>query len=164
MSTLDPINELKEDHKKVRDYLLNMIEALGRRDAQKALEILLLLDKLGGPHFRFEEETFYPALEKFFGKDYYEYLLRAHDRVINAAKRIAEVLGKGSVTQEEAESLVKLTRSEILPHPIECEGLVLLAEKLSQEDLNKIAGNLATARQAAVPLLEWADTIRSRKA
>lgn len=75
-SGIDPINELREDHKKVRDYLLDFISAAENLNAQKALEILLFLDKLGGPHFRFEEETFYPALEKFFGKEYHEYLLR----------------------------------------------------------------------------------------
>lgn len=55
---LDPIRELREDHKKVKDYLLELIEALNKRDAQRSLEILILLDKLGGPHFRFEEERY----------------------------------------------------------------------------------------------------------
>lgn len=57
----DPINELKTDHEQVRDYLLDLIDASARRDAKKALELLLTLDKLTGPHFRFEEESLYPV-------------------------------------------------------------------------------------------------------
>ena len=163
MTKLDPINELKEDHKKVRDLLLGMISALQRRDVQKTLELLIELDKLGGPHFRFEEESFYPALEKFFGKEYFKYLIGVHDRVINAAKQIAEVLGKGSIT-EEANGLIGIIRSEILPHPIECEGLTLLAERLQSSELEVIAKNIEESRRAGVPLLEWADTIRAKGA
>ncbi|MEM4298364.1 MAG: hemerythrin domain-containing protein, partial [Nitrososphaerota archaeon] len=69
------MKELSEDHKKVRDLLLEMISSLNRKDAQRTLELLIELDKLGGPHFRFEEESLYPALEKFFGKEYFEYLI-----------------------------------------------------------------------------------------
>jgi hypothetical protein len=65
----DPILELKEDHKKVRDFLLDFIDAVDRLDAQKALEIMISLDKLGGPHFRFEEETLYPALKNSLAKN-----------------------------------------------------------------------------------------------
>lgn len=161
---LDPIEELREDHKKVKEYLLELIEALNKKDAQRSLEILIMLDKLGGPHFRFEEETLYPALKKFFGEEYYQHLLKAHDRVIAAAKKIAEVLGKGTITEEEARTLVSTVRSEILPHPIECEGLALLADRLSKEELIAIAKNIQQSRDENVPLLEWAETIRGRKA
>ena len=162
-AALDPVAELSADHKVVRDILLDIIDASSRRDAEKALELLLTLDKLGGPHFRFEEESFYPALEKFFGKEYHEYLLSAHDRIIRSAKKLAEILGKGEITEEESVKLPEIIRSDILPHPIECEGLVLLGEKLGKEDLDKIARNLEESRKADIPLLEWADKVRARK-
>lgn len=73
------------------------------------------------------------------------------------------MLGKGSITRGEAEELIGIVRSDILPHPIECEGLTLFAEKLSSEDVRKIAENLIAAREADVPLLEWADTIRTKR-
>jgi hypothetical protein len=84
--------------------------------------------------------------------------------VIKAAKEIVEILGKGSITRDEAAKLKKIVRRDILPHPIECDGLPLFAEKLSPEELDRIAENLAVARKADVPLLEWAETIRKRKA
>ncbi len=163
MAKLNALAELRSDHTVVRDTLLDLIDALSKRDATRALEILIYLDKITGPHFRFEEESFYPALGKFFGQEYLEYLLSAHDRVIKAAKELAAVLGKGEITEEEAERLVNLVRSQVLPHPVECEGLALFAERLSPEELEAISANLEAARKADVPLLEWAETIRARK-
>ncbi len=115
--------------------MLELIKALNKKDVQKSLELLILLDKLGGPHFRFEEETLYPILKKFFGEKYYQYLLKVHDRVIANAKKIVEIVGKGYITEDEARMLISMVRSEILPHPIECEGLTLLMGRLSEEEL-----------------------------
>ncbi len=164
MTKLDPIATLKSDHRVVRDILLELIEASSRRDAIKSLELLIRLDKLGGPHFRFEEESLYPALEKYFGQEYYEYLLSAHDRIIRSSKTLSEILGKGEISEEEAGRLPDIIRNEILPHPIECDGLTMLAEKLSQVELEEIRQNLKVALKADIPLLEWADKVRERKA
>ena len=160
---VDPIKEFSNDHYLVRDLLLKLIEYIENKDVVNALETLIQLDKLGGPHFRFEEETLYPMLERFFGPEYYEYLLSAHDRVIKAARRISEVLSRGELDEEQSRELVSLIRRDILPHPIECEGLTLLIEKLNTEELNKIAESIKKAREEAVPLIEWANTIRKRK-
>lgn len=162
--TTDPIGTLKADHVKVRDGLLELIDATSRRDATKALEILIRLDKFTGPHFRFEEESLYPALERFFGKEYYEHLLNAHDRVIRTAKQLAAILGKGEITEKESQELPAVIRTQVLPHPIECEGLTLFTERLSKKELDRIAANLADSQKANVPLLEWADKVRVRKA
>jgi DNA-binding GntR family transcriptional regulator len=163
MPHLNPIEELRADHLQVRDSLLDLVAAVRSRDAEKALEILFQLDVLTGPHFRFEEETFYPAIAQFFGDEYKEYLLRAHDRVIRTAKELAGVLGKGELSQEEGEGLAKLIRTQVLPHPVECEGLGLFAERLSPAELERIAENFEDCRKADLPLLEWAETIRPRK-
>ncbi len=164
MASLNPITELRADHAQVRDALLDLIESLKAGDAERALEILIQLDKLTGPHFRFEEESLYPALSRFFGDDYREALLRAHDRVIRTAKQLAEVLGKGGLTQEEGNKLADLVRREVLPHPVECDGLGLFAERLTAEELEQIGQNLEASRQSGVPLLEWASTLRKRAA
>jgi uncharacterized protein Yka (UPF0111/DUF47 family) len=154
---------MSKDHKMVRDNLLSMIDAIRRNDSTKAFELLINLDKLGGPHFRAEEETMYPAMKRFYGEDYYERLLQEHDSVINAAKKIAETLGKGKLSPEDIKNLVTILQNEIMPHPITCSGLEILMERLNQEDLDKIAKNLLTARKEDIPLLEWADNMRERK-
>lgn len=164
MAKLDPIAVLKDDHKQVRDDLLDLIDSLKARDAVKSLEILIKLDKLTGPHFRFEEESLYPTLERFFGKEYFEYLLGVHDRIIRTAKELAALLGKGEITEDEAKMLPDLVRSQVLSHPIECEGLTLFAEKLTKDEIDKIAVNLEASQKADLPLLEWAETVRTRRA
>lgn len=163
MAKLDAIAQLKADHSQVRDILLDIIEAARRQDATKALELLLRLDKLGGPHFQWEEESFYPALEQFFGAQYKEYLLSVHDRIIRAAKKLAAILGKGEITQKEAERVIELVRTEILPHPIECEGLTLFSERLSKGELDAMAKHFTSVRKDGLSLLEWADKVRTRK-
>lgn len=163
MAKLNPITVLSEEHIQVRDALLDLVSAVKGRNAVGALEILFRLDRLTGPHFRFEEESFYPAIAQFFGEEYKEHLLQAHDRVIRTAKELAGVLGNGELSQEEGDRLAALIRTQVLPHPVECEGLGLFAERLSAEELDKIADNLEDARKADIPLLEWAQTIRARK-
>lgn len=160
---LNPIKELEADHRAVRDILLALIDAGNRGDGTKALELLLTLDKAGGPHFRFEEESLYPALEKFFGREYYEYLLSAHDRVIRSAGVLGGILGDSEISKEDADKLKAVIQTDILPHPIECDGLTLLAEKLSEKELDEIGENLEAARKEGVPLLQWAAEIRERK-
>ena len=160
MARIDPIHEFKADHAKVRDSLLNLIEAINKRDASKALEILVYLDNLVGPHFRWEEESLYPIMEKFFGRQYYLYLLSAHDRIVKRAKELLEVLKKGSISPEEAKVLAGIIRNEVLPHPIECEGITLFAEKLTEEELERLRVDLERARRENVPLLEWSDKIK----
>ena len=163
MAKVDAIAQLQTDHVQVRDILLDIIEAARRQDATKALELLLRLDKLGGPHFQWEEESFYPALEKFFGPQYKEYLLSVHDRIIKTARKLATILGKGEITEKEVEEVINLVRTEILPHPIECEGLTLFSERLSQKELDDMAKHFASVRKQGLALLEWADTVRARK-
>lgn len=163
MATVDPIIELNAEHLQVRDALLDLISHIKARNVEQALEILLRLDKLTGPHFRFEEESFYPALTQFFGADYTEHLLTAHDRVILTAKELATALGKGEISADEAQRLAELVRKQVLPHPVECEGLGLFAQRLSPEERESIAQNLEASRKADIPLLEWANTIRERR-
>ncbi|MEM2884324.1 MAG: hemerythrin domain-containing protein, partial [Nitrososphaerales archaeon] len=130
MARLDIITEIKSDHTKVQDILLELIDTISKRDATKALEILLKLDKLTGPHFRWEEESFYPSHIKIFGQQYFEYLLGVHDRIVKRGKDLATILAKGEITEEEAKILPEVIRNDVLPHPIECDGITLLTTKL----------------------------------
>ncbi len=160
MATLDAVAELKSDHAKVRDSLLELINIVEKGNAVKALEILIRLDKLTGPHFRWEEESFYLASEKFFGREYLEYLLSVHDRILQRAKELAGILGKGELTEEERKKLPGILRMDVLSHPIECEGVAIFAEKLSKRELAAMAKRLEECRKEDVPLLEWGDKIK----
>ena len=110
MGTLDPIKEFREDHRKVRDGLLSIIDALKSRDVRTAGKILGELNTLLGPHFRYEEESLYPALRTFLG-EYVDQLLEEHGTVISTAQNCAELLEKDSLTEKEAQDAANAARA-----------------------------------------------------
>ena len=162
MAQQDVIQEFRQDHRQVRDGLLELSAALEKGQVAQASEILGSLDKLVGPHFRYEEEALYPSLREFLG-EYVDQLLSEHDDVIKTAKGCAELLSKESLTEEERKSTMKAARA-LLVHVTNCDGLGILTEKLSQSRLKELAQQLSAVRQAGVPLLEWAEKIRKKSA
>ncbi len=66
MASIDPIAEFKEEHRQVRDGLLELTDALQAKNVQRAREMMGQIDKLVGPHFRFEEEAFISGLTSLF--------------------------------------------------------------------------------------------------
>ena len=155
---LDPIVEFREDHRKVRDGLLNLASAAEAGDVTKAREILGQIDTMVGPHFRYEEETLYPALKEFLG-DYVDSLIGEHDGAVETAKTAARLLSQASLSREEGREVAKAARA-LLIHVSNCDGLNILAERFSQEKLDGLAERYEQSRAEGVPLLRWADTIR----
>lgn len=160
MAKLDPINEFREDHRKVRDGLLDMIDALHLKNIFKARDILGKLNVLVGPHFRYEEETLYPALRVFLG-EYVDQLLKEHDGVINTASACAQLLSKDKLTDAEAKEAADAARV-LLIHVSNCDGLAILSERLSQKEISNLADRFAESRRAGVALLDWAQNIRKK--
>ncbi len=160
MAKMDPIAEFRDDHRKVRDGLLDMVEALKSKDAVRAGEILGNINTLTGPHFRYEEETLYPALRVFLG-EHVDQLLKEHDGIIDTARNCAELLKKGSLTDEEAEEAAKAAKA-LLIHVSNCDGLAILSERLKPEELDELGEKFASAREAGVPMLDWAANIRGK--
>ena len=160
MAKLDPIAEFRDDHRQVRDGLLDIMDALKSKDVIKAREILGNLNIAIGPHFRYEEETLYPTLKVFLG-EYVDQLLSEHDGVITTARTCAELLANETLTDDEAESASSAAR-ELLIHVSNCDGLAILSERLSSEELDNMGDKLSAAREAGIPPLEWAETLRAR--
>ena len=160
MAQLDPIVEFREDHRKVRDGLLQIIEALKAKDVSKAGKILGDLNMLLGPHFRYEEEALYPALRVFLG-EYVDQLISEHDEVIKTAKACLELLNKGKLTDQEGEEAAKAARA-LLVHVSNCDGLAILSERLHEEELKALGNKLSVMRGAGISLLEWAEKIRKK--
>ena len=158
MAKLDPIAEFREDHRKVRDGLLEMIDALQLKNVSKSRQILGKLNILVGPHFRYEEETLYPTLRVFLG-EYVDQLLKEHDGVINTARACAELLAKDKLTDEEAKQAADAARA-LLIHVSNCDGLAILSERLDKKELDNLADKFAVIRKAGVSLLDWAAKIR----
>lgn len=160
MANLDPIAQFRDDHRGVRDNLLDIINALEAKDVTQAREILGKLDTAVGPHFRFEEEAFYPALRVFLG-EYVDELLKEHDGVIETALTCANLLEKDSLTDEEAKQAAQAARA-LLVHVSNCDGLAILSERLKPEELDELGEKFESAREAGVPLLQWAESIRKK--
>lgn len=160
MTKLDPIAEFREDHRKVRDGLLDIIAALKAKDVVKAREILGNLNVLVGPHFRYEEETLYPALRSLLG-EYVDQLVKEHDGVIDTARACANLLQKDALSDHEATEASNAARA-ILIHVSNCDGLAILSERLTPSEIDNLGTKFANARAAGVPLLDWAATIRAK--
>ena len=158
---LDPIVEFREDHRKVRDGLLELASAAEKGDLPKARTTLGGIDALVGPHFRYEEEALYPAMKEFLG-EYVDRLIEEHDGAIKTAKVAAGLLSKSSLTKDEAKAAANAARA-LLVHVSNCDGLNILAERLSKKQLEDLAKHFQKSRDANVPLIKWADTIRERK-
>lgn len=159
--TLDPLVEFREDHRKVRDGLLDLAGAAEKGDLNKARTTLGAIDALVGPHFRYEEEALYPAMKEFLG-EYVDRLIEEHDGAIKTAKTAAGLLSKPSLTKDEAKAAANAARA-LLVHVSNCDGLNILAERLSKKQLDDLAKQYQKARDANLPLIKWADTIRKRK-
>lgn len=157
---LNPITEFREDHRKVRDLLLDIADAAEKGDLPKARNSLGTLDNLVGPHFRYEEEALYPKLKEFLG-EYVDQLVREHDGAIATAKTAAALLSKTSLTTEEGKAAAGAARA-LLVHVSNCDGLNILAERLEEKQLDALAEKYAASRAAGVPLIKWADTIRKK--
>ncbi len=155
---LDPIVEFREDHRKVRDGLLDLASAAEAGDVARARDILGQIDIMVGPHFRYEEEVLYPAMREFLG-DYVDSLIEEHGGAIDTAKTAAILLTQSSLSKEDGKVVAKAARA-LLVHVSNCDGLNILAERFSQQKLDELGKALAQSRSEGVPLLRWADTIR----
>ncbi|MEE9611744.1 MAG: hemerythrin domain-containing protein, partial [Desulfatiglandales bacterium] len=149
MAKLDPIVEFREDHRKVRDYLLDLASAAEAGDVTKAGGILGQIDILIGPHFRYEEETLYPAMKEFLG-DYVDSLIEEHEGAIGTAKTAAKLLSQSSLSKEERQAVAKAARA-LLVHVSNCDGLNILTERFSQQKLDELGEHFAQSRAEGVP-------------
>jgi len=156
---LDAIAEFREDHRKVRDDVLELTDALKNKDVVKAREVLGRLDSLTGPHFRYEEETLYPAMKEFLG-EYVDQLVKEHTDIVNTARGCATLLSKDELTDDEADEAQKAAKA-LLIHVSNCDGLAILSERFTDEQLDDLGDKFWDYRQKNISLLEWADKIRT---
>lgn len=160
MAKLDVIAEIKEDHRKIRDGLLELIAAVQSKNVGKAREILDRINVLVRPFFIFEEKALYPTLKVFLG-EYAEQLVKEHDTVIDTARSCTELLKKGSLTDEEARQGIDAVRA-LLVHVSYCDGLAILFDRLKSEELEQLAEKLAEAGEEGAPLRDWTEKIRKK--
>lgn len=162
MNREDFFKEFREEHREIRDLLFDMITSFGKEDFEKSGALLQRLDILTGPHFRYEEESLYPALIEVYGEAYINKLLTDHDLAIARAKKLSSMIDKGSNEKDDITDCVNTVRS-ILPHVSDCEGLSIMVERMDDEIINTICDSMENARKENIPLIEWSETSRNRK-
>jgi hypothetical protein len=149
------------EHRQVRDTLLDLIEAFEARDLPRVRGLLSHAAIVTGPHFRYEEESLYPALTDLFGEEYIDKLLGDHDRAIGSAKRLVELAGKSVLTNGDVAQAIRLIRG-ILPHVSDCDGLSIMVERFAEAQVHSILDARDRSRAEGLDLLRWADGVRNR--
>jgi hypothetical protein len=151
----------RDEHRRVRDALLDLIEAFEQRDRARIASLLGQTAALTGPHFRYEEEALYPALTGIFERSYVDYLFGEHDAAIARARILVELAGKDSLTDDDVAEAGRLIRA-ILPHVSDCDGLSVMVEVLPEEEVEAILQARDRSLAAGLDLFAWADGIRGR--
>jgi len=155
-------DEFRKEHRIIRDLLLDLITSFLEKDMDKAGILLMELDKITGPHFRYEEESLYPELITIFGEPYINKLLTDHDLAIARAGKLKTLIGKSEHSEDDYLEGINIVRA-ILPHVSDCEGLTIMVERLPDEIVNSIVVTMKAAQEQNIPLLKWAESERGRK-
>jgi len=150
----------KNEHRTIRDALLNLIQSFCNHDVPNVRHFLNQAATLSGPHFRYEEDAFYPALVEVLDEEQVQKLLSDHDRAIDAARNLVQLAAQGELAEKDAQSGAKYARS-LLPHVFECDGLSIIAELLPAQTMQKVLDARSRSLEANLDLLRWADTVRS---
>jgi hypothetical protein len=150
----------RDEHRQVRDALLELGDAFTARDAAAARSLLGHIAELTGPHFRYEEETMYPLLVQIFGAEYIDSLIDDHDVAIAGSRRLVELV-EGSYEPAEIEEAHRVIR-KILPHVSDCDGLSIMVEKLRDDEVDAIFAKRDETLAAGLDLLTWDSTVRTR--
>jgi hypothetical protein len=156
------VRQFTGEHRIIRDLLLDMITGLITIDAGLCLEKLGTLATVTGPHFRYEEESIYPVLSRFYGDGYVEKLFTDHDMGIGRAFRLKEIIETEFEAKEARTEAINHVRG-ILPHVSDCQGLVIFAEKFEAYETDRVLETMKKAQEESYDLLSWASEIRRRR-
>lgn len=149
----------RAEHREIRDELFDLLKAFESLDQARARSVLNRVTALVGPHFRYEEEALYPALEGLFGRDYIEKLLCNHDRAIDIARGLKETVSMARLDEETARQARKQVRL-ILAHMSNCHGAAIMMEAVTSQAVQSVLEKREKARNEAFDLLRWADHVR----
>lgn len=160
--SLDIFQEFQSDHRRIRDLVIELSSAIGQRDLPTARSLLAQVNKIAGPHFRFEEESLYPALRPFFS-EYVDKLYTDHDGAIVTARWLVDLVSQPSISPEQAID-GRRRALDLLIHVSDCQGLAIIMERMPQSDLDYIGERMVAARAEGKTLLDWAASVRERSA
>ena len=131
------ITTYAQEHRQMRDALLELIEAFENNDSERALEAIEEMAALAGPHFQHEQEALYPALAEAHGEEQVEKLVEEHGEAVEAARQLAELAEQEELDEQAAAYGAELAR-QLLPHVSEPDELAVMVEVLEPETLKEL--------------------------
>jgi hemerythrin-like domain-containing protein len=153
------IETFEEEHRRTRDNLLELSEAIEDGDLDRAEELVHEINAEAGPHFQYEEASLYPALVPFFGEKKVEELVAEHDEAIEAARTLAALTSQDELTDEEKQEAL-WALPDIMVHVSDCDGLTVYLEKVDDEVFEDIEESIEDAHEQGLTLTEYDDTVR----
>lgn len=153
------IETFQQEHREVRDTLLELSDAIEADDLDRAHELVQQANVQTGPHFQYEEDALYPALIPFFGEEMVKELVTEHDEAIEAARTLAEFSQRDSLSAEEKQEALRQLPT-MLVHVSDCDGLVVYLEKADEETFEAIEASMEVANAQGLTLTEYDDTVR----
>jgi hypothetical protein len=131
------ITTFTDEHRQLRDVLLDLIDAFEKQDQARALEAIVEMEALAGPHFFYEQEELYPALAEEHGDEQVEKLLEEHAQAVEAASQLTELAAQEVLDEEAAQYGADLAR-QLLPHVSDNNELAVMVGVLAPQTIKKL--------------------------
>lgn len=161
MNQKEFIQQFQNEHRQIRTTLWELLVSLVQRDITLGRCYLKKLDKLTGPHFRYEEETLFPALMEIYDSMYVNKLFTDHDLVIMHIKKLCSTLNQPDLTEEDYTIAIKQVKS-VLPIVSSCESISAMIEKFNDRLIEKLNDTHNKAYHDNFSLFKWSETVRKR--
>jgi len=131
------IDILTEEHRQLRDVLLELIDAFENGDSERASVAIEAMAALAAPHFHYEQEVLYPALAEVHGDEQVEQLVEQHGEAVAAAQQLAELAEQEEFDEQAAAYGAELAR-QLLPHVSNGDELMVMVGGLEPHTIKKI--------------------------
>ncbi len=157
--TIDVLVELKGEHSRIRDTLLDIGEALERGELVKGMKLLGAINALVGAHWKFENDIFYPFLRRSFGETI-DSLINEHTEARISSTSLAEILCNDDLSEMEKVVAGWWAIKPLLDHVMNCDKVLDKMKKLSKEENYWLGLKLQEARSLKIPMLAWAKELK----
>lgn len=142
MTKASPLREaFLEDNRKLTRGLLRLLDALKENDLVAARREADRLDQDAGPHMAFEEQVFYPTLDRILGSAFVDQLYHEHAEGQDAVRTVLNREPDHPFADHERQALVEHVETA-LEHALSCGTLLshvdVLEAPAKQEMLERL--------------------------
>ena len=153
----------RDEHRRMRDMLLGLMEAFQTNDSEGIRAGIEEISVHAAPHFLYEEEALYPALVGLYGEEYVNNkLLAEHDLALEAAQKLLELAQAEEIDEDASRYGIELVR-QLLPHVSERDGLSVIVEILEPETVDRIRKAQKKSKQSRTSLSALAARGKKRR-